>query len=83
LEPAKEDLSPPPPALPPVKSVKPAQPAANVSKKAPSQSGPISSSPHLIAQALANLLIEKGLITGDELTQQLEDLWVREMEKKA
>lgn len=40
-------------------------------------------SPHLIAQAVASLLIEKGLVSAEELTQRIEDLWVREMEDKA
>lgn len=40
-------------------------------------------SPHLINHALASLLIEKGLISVEELTQRIEDLWVRELEDKA
>jgi type IV pilus assembly protein PilB len=40
-------------------------------------------SPHLITQALAGLFIEKGLISVEELTQRIEDLWVRELEDNA
>jgi type IV pilus assembly protein PilB len=40
-------------------------------------------SPHLITQALAGLLLEKGLISVEELTQRIEDLWVRELEDNA